>query len=551
MKKFYLCFLLLFVYHKLSAQVDWSVQDLDSNALKINLIESTEDGSLYRIIGRTPTSLLELELQKLDSGGIAVQQVYMQIPGSNPLLATFTADTAQDRLIFCGQWEDNSQFFLWLMVYDYNLQFQDSALYTLQKSKTDQVLVKGGGKDQSGNCYIIYNYRDAFDQLWGRGICKKEITGTYKTNQFKAGQNPGDGIFINDCFVSPPGIIWVCGARKETVTGNFIYLEKISSSLSTGFEIKDQLIQGNNFTNQVSSLHVYTNSLNSQVVISGSIYGLAPGDTLLRSHGFIRSYTSNGVLRWNYQNANVRDYIKVLGKNSYAHAIGTNNKIPSGLDTRITRLFLKDGVLDWNRYYGNKSVASDMCIERDGSLLIVGERERKASLPAGGTTGIRSYMLTRYSKAGKRLYDYLYNWNLPAGFTAARSAFTHVTTGPSGKYFAGGWNTISVSSGSSIQKSDSVVIMRFGNGALRMGDTNTENELIVYPNPCKERVFVDLPAEPINIRLMNATGSELKNIDWNFNGARLKMEVQHLIGGLYLLEINTDYGNYVLKFMKE
>lgn len=551
MKKLILCFPILFLCQHLFAQVDWSVQVLDSTALKINRIENTENGSLYRVIGRRPSSLLELELQKLDSTGMNVQQVTVQIPGTNPSLATFSADTVLDRLVLCGQWEDSSQFFLWLMVFDYNLQFQDSALYPLQKSKIDQLLVKGGGKDISGNSYIIYNYRDAFDQLWGRGVCKRETAGTYQTNQFKAGQAPGDGLFINDCFVAPPGIIWVGGARRESLSGNFIYFEKINSTLSTGFEIKDQLIQGNNFINQVTSLHVYTTSVNSQVIISGSIYGLAPGDTLLRSHGFIRAYTANGTLRWNYQNAEVRNYIKVVGKNSYVHAIGSNNKVPSGLDTRITRLFLKDGVLNWNRYYGNKSIPADLCIERDGSLLIVGERERTSSIPGGATAKLRSYMLTRYSKAGKRLYDYLFNWNLPAGFSAAQSAFTDVATGPSGKYFAAGWNSLSTSSAGGIQKADSVVVTRFGNGSLRLGESRTQKELIAYPNPCRDELFVELPIEPTEVRLVNATGSKVKGPFWEMRGQRLRIAVQHLSPGMYVMEIKTDAGDRLIKFVKE
>jgi hypothetical protein len=551
MKKLILFLPVLLVCQPLSAQVDWSVQASDSAELKINRIENIEDGSLYRVMGRNPSSQLELDLQKLDTSGLVSQQVTLQLPGNNPSLATFNADTVQDRLVLCGQWEDNSQFFLWLMVFDYNLQFQDSALYSLQKSKTDQLTVKGGGKDLLGNSYIIYNYRDANDLLWGRGVCKKETSGTYKTNQFKAGQSPGDGLFINDCFVAPPGIIWVGGARKETATGNFIYLEKINSSLSTGFEIKDQLIPGNTFINQVTSLHVYTNNANSQVVIGGAVYGLAPGDTVFRSHGYIRAYTANGALRWNFQNADVRNYVKVIGKYSYVHAIGTNNKISSGLDTRITRLFLKDGVLNWNRYYGNKSIPIDLCIERDGSLLIVGERERIASLPAGGTIPLRSYMLTRYSKAGKRLYDYLFNWSLQAGFAAGRSAFTDVATGPTGKYFASGWNSLSVSSGSTIQKSDSLVIMRFGNGSLRTGNSISEGELLAYPNPGREDVYIDLPEQLTDIHLLSSHGAEQPLLQWEKNDSKLRIPIQHLQPGMYILEIQTESGNHYLKFIKE
>lgn len=554
MKKYILFLLTLLLTSEVNAQTGWHLTAEDQQTQKLNAVESNEDGSFFQLRFNASLPAYTYSLEVIDSTGIPSYSTLISLPdsGYNHKIVSFQADTVLNRLVVISQYEDSVNYYMHLLVLNFFLTPQDSMHFGVSKTNADQLIVNGGGIDYAFTKVIVYNYRDALDQIWTRGVARKTLAGSIKSNAFKAGQASNDGIYVHDCTVTPTGYIYIGGARKESLSGNFLYFEKINTNLTTIFEVKDQLIQNNTFTNHVSAIHVYNTTSNSQVVIAGTIYGLAPGDTIIRSHGFIRAYSANGIQRWNFQNYEVRDYKKVIAKNSYVHAIGTNNVSSSGLDTKITRLFLKDGVVDWNRYYPGKSVPLNLQIEKDGSLLICGDKNTTITLADGSTKTVRSYMLTRYSKHGKRLFDFNYAWSLPPGGNGVAAAFTDMATGRSGNYYAAGWEHLTANFNGTEAYFDSVRTIQFVNGALRTTLEEPANEkLIIRPNPARNEILFDSEFQIIDFIIADAKGSITKIENMQQEGRAYRCDISSLSPGMYILKIQTERGWKSARFIKE
>lgn len=544
----------LFFYLYSTAQTGWTNANSDAEAKKLQFIESGEAGTLFRLRYAESNPAYTYLLEEFDSTGSILKSASFSLPdsGIQATVCSFTLDTFLNRLIVVAQFEDQQQFYLHLLALDYLFVPLDSFQFSLPKTDVDQLTVLGGGMDATANQYVVYSYRDAVDQTRGRGITSKDSNGTYKNNVFKAGQSPNDGIYLQCYAISPAGFIYCGGERRESNGGNYIYFEKMNANLVTLFEVKEQLVQNNTGNNRVSSIHLLTTASNSQVLISGTIFGLAPGDTILRSHGFIRSYTSAGVQRWNYQTFLVRDYVSVIGKNSYVHAIGSNNNVPNGLDTRITRLFNKDGVEDWNRLFGFRSAARCLQVEKDGSLLIAGDKNQTVTLPGGTNKTVRSYMLTRYSKAGKRLFNYSYSFTLPAGTTNVSACITDLATGRTGYYYLAGWERITSGSGTSAVFTDSIRTIQLTNGAQRTAAPATASEkILISPNPARNEITFTSGENVIAVNLVAAQGTTTRCNNFVQEGTTYRMDIRLLAPGLYLLQIQTKGGWSTSRFVKE
>lgn len=549
-----LLIVLLFSTLYSTAQTGWTNANADAETKKLQFIESGEAGTLFRLRYVETNPAYTYLLEELDSTGSVLQSASFSLPdsGIQHSVCSFALDTFLNKLIVVAQYEDQQQFYLHLLALDYALAPLDSFQFGLPKTAADQLTVLGGGMDAAANQYVVYSYRDATDQTRGRGITRKNPAGTYLNNVFKAGQSPNDGIYLRCYAISPAGFIYFGGERRESTGGNYIYFEKMNASLVSLFEVKEQLIQNSTGDHRVSSIHLLTTAGTSQVLISGTIFGLAPGDTILRSHGFIRSYTSAGVQRWNYQTFLVRDYVSVIGKNSYVHAIGSNNNIPNGLETRITRLFNKDGVEDWNRLFGFRSAARCLQVEKDGSLLIAGDKNQTITLPGGTSKTVRSYMLTRYSKTGKRLFNYTYNFTLPAGTTDAGAGITDLATGRSGYYYLAGWERVTTGSGVSAVFNDSIRTIQLTNGALRTATPATPGEqLLLYPNPARSEINFTSEENVIAINLVAAQGTTTRGNSFVQEGTTYRMDIRSLPPGGYLLQVQTTGGWRTSRFVKE
>lgn len=552
MKKTLVLLFLQFLSFFSPAQTGWKISEQDPQATKLNLIESTPDGKFYQLTFNYSLPPFSCQIKQMDSTGTLLLQTSFNVAGNQPSIRSFRIDTVQQRILVFSQSSDATQFNMQLKVLDYNLIDTDSASFSLLKSNADSCDLIGGGIDNTANKFLVYRYRDIVDQIWVRGVTRKSATGTYKSVTAKVGQATNDGYYINDVAVTPVGNLFIGGYRSESLYGKFFFLEKLNASMIQEFEVKDQLILGNFENNHVSCLHVYTNNSNSQVVVGGTMYGLAPGDTIIRCHGVIRCYTFNGTLKWNYQNYEVRDYKKIISKRSYVHAIGSANNNPGGYDTKISRLFLKDGVVHWQRYFSSKSIASVLQVERDGSLLIGGDKQYSLPLLSGGTLKIRSYMLIRYSKFGKRLFDFNYNWNLPFNPTAVNASFNDIACGRSTFYYATGWSRINYENAGGPQIADSILLQQFANGALKTNDgAPAASGLRVHPNPASNEIHFTLRYQLTDVQMVSTNGTFVTIDEIHQDGNAYYCDVTDLPPGVYILKVRTEKGWEAATFVKQ
>lgn len=553
MKKiFYLQIIFLSFVSSLAAQTGWQLSSSDQTKLQRNWIESLSNGCFYRLSTTDTLSPSLYTLSLIDSVGITTNEIILTIQDSNPKIISFNLDTINQRLCITEKSESASAYYMYLKVFDYNLNYTDSLAWGLTKSSSLGLEVITGGIDTADNKFIVYSSKDAFDQMWNRSICKKNAAGVIKNNIVKIGQAANDGFFIHDAVVSPIGNIYIAGTRKESLFGNYFYLERVNSSFTTIFEVKDQLIPNTIENNHVSSLHLTTATGNAQVVVGGTMYGLAPGDTIIRCHGVIRTYTATGALKWNFQNYEVRDYLKIMSRFAYVYAVGNNNKTASGLDTKITRLVLKDGALDWNRYYANKSIPYCLQVEADKSFLIGGEKQAKVALPNGTLLTIRSYMLVRYTKTGKRLYDYEHSWNLSNETTFAQGAFTDIATGYNQYYYAAGSNRVTQNVNGTLTNFDSINVQQFTNGSLRTGEfVPVEVSLNIRPNPAKNSILFTCKSQVTDIIIYSMAGQKMKTESLDQDGVNYSCNIGQLVPGTYVLRVMANNEWYTAKFIKE
>lgn len=551
-KAFILISLLLTLSSSLLAQTGWILSSSDNTALKRNFIESLSNGSFYRLSTADSLSPNCYSLALIDSSGTTIHQIELAVTDSNPKVIAFTIDTITQHLCITEQSESSSAYYMHLKVFDYNLNYMDSLTWGVTKTSSLGVEVFGGGIDTANNKFIVYRSKDMFDQMWNRSICRKNAAGVIKNNSVKIGQAANDGFYIHQAVISPTGNIYIAGTRKESLYGNYFYLERVNASFNTIFEIKDQLVLNTVDNNHISSIHLVNATAASPIVVGGTMYGLAPGDTIVRCHGVIRSYSSTGVLRWNFQNFEVRDYKHVKTRFSFVYAAGTNNKFQSGLDTRITRLFYKDGVLDWNRYYGNKSIPLCLEVEADKSFLIGGEKQSKVTLPGGTQLNIRSYLVTRYSKTGKRLYDYEHTWDATNGLTSVQAAITDIATGYNQFYYAAGNSRIVQTASGSNSNFDSTSVIQFTNGSLRTGNEIPPEVLLnIRPNPAKDAIQFTCESQVTDLIIYSMTGQKMKTESIDQEGITYTCNIGHLSPGTYVLRVMANKTWFTSKFVKE
>jgi len=546
------CTLLLFFTKLATAQIGRRITSSDHSLLKRNMIESLSNGSYYRLNTSDSLSPQIYTLSLIDSAGKELHQIVVNIPENNPAVIAFTVDTITQRLCITERAESANAYYMYLKVFDYNLNYIDSLTWGLTKSSSLGVDVFAGGIDTSGNKFIVYSSKDIFDQMWNRSICRKNSAGTIKNNIVKIGQAANDGFYINDVVITPTGNIYIAGMRKESLYGNFFYLERVNADFNTIFEVRDQLIENSINENHVSSIQIYNATANSQIVVGGTLYGQAPGDNMNHNHGVVRVYSATGSLRWNFQNSDVKDYTKVLGKNNFVHAIGSGNSKAHEQETKISRLSLKDGSVDWQRTFENNSVPSCLQIESDKSILVGGEKETTIKLQGGAEIKARSYMLIRYSTLGKRLYDYDHHWDVPNETKSVQAGITDLATCYNQFYYVAGTINISFQDRQTVLYSDSTYVQQFTNGPTRIYiDLPVEVTLNIRPNPAQGLILFTCESQVSDLVIFSMSGQKMSSENINQEGINYSCDISHLKTGTYVLRVKTNNIWYTSKFIKE
>lgn len=161
-------------------------------------------------------------------------------------------------------------------------------------------------------------------------------------------------------------------------------------------------------------------------------------------------------------------------------------------------------------------------------------------------------MLIRYSKFGKRLFDYNFPWNIQQGVTYTSSAYTDVATGRSGFYYASGWERTSASFTGIESYFDSVRTTQFNNGALRTLEEEPFNDkLIVRPNPAHNEVSFESEFQILDFVIADIKGSIIEFESIQQEGSTYRCEISNLKSGMYIIKVRTERGWKSARFIKE
>lgn len=79
-----------------------------------------------------------------------------------------------------------------------------------------------------------------------------------------------------------------------------------------------------------------------------------------------------------------------------------------------------------------------------------------------------------------------------------------------------------------------------------------KNEFTLYPNPTKDRIFMEGDAKFINptVKIYSCEGKLLRHQDITFEG-RASFDVSRLSNGIYFMQITSERKQVTYKFIKE
>ena len=92
-------------------------------------------------------------------------------------------------------------------------------------------------------------------------------------------------------------------------------------------------------------------------------------------------------------------------------------------------------------------------------------------------------------------------------------------------------------------------------GVLSVPDNEySKNEVLVFPNPAKDNLTVQLPASSnsgeVMLNLYSMDGKQMGTYLFESNSSEIDFSVAHLVNGMYILEIINDSGSIYKKFIK-
>jgi len=78
-----------------------------------------------------------------------------------------------------------------------------------------------------------------------------------------------------------------------------------------------------------------------------------------------------------------------------------------------------------------------------------------------------------------------------------------------------------------------------------------EDEISIYPNPVRDRLFIESEAQPERIEIINSFGIRLLSIGWNHNSKTQEMDLSELGPGIFFVKtLFKDQESSLAKFVK-
>jgi len=120
-------------------------------------------------------------------------------------------------------------------------------------------------------------------------------------------------------------------------------------------------------------------------------------------------------------------------------------------------------------------------------------------------------------------------------------------SGPDSFAFYGAFNASNNLNGAEGDSIFTSQLMIYKNPLFSGISESSQKELLIYPNPVKNRLYVNFNVKG-RIKILNMDGKELLTI----NARQIKeVDVSHLIQGMYFLMLETASESQILKFIKQ
>jgi hypothetical protein len=80
-------------------------------------------------------------------------------------------------------------------------------------------------------------------------------------------------------------------------------------------------------------------------------------------------------------------------------------------------------------------------------------------------------------------------------------------------------------------------------------ENETQNNILLYPNPAKERIYINTSIPIKKITICNFLGQEIKN--YNTLQVQSSIDISGLNEGVYFVKLSTEKGVYATKIIVE
>lgn len=208
-------------------------------------------------------------------------------------------------------------------------------------------------------------------------------------------------------------------------------------------------------------------------------------------------------------------------------------------DGTLDNEFGNNGKVILNTTLNANDVVYALKIQPDGKIIIGGS--------VGSFPSIQSYFyLTRLDTSGNIDTTFGINGAFLTNFSTSETNYLYdIDLQENGKILA-----IGASLNATTQNSDAVVCRLKNDSLLNSVDFNTGNDILVYPNPTKDNLFISGIDSDSKIEIYNYNGQRCNYSNKSISSKEIKIDIQNLPNGIYLLSITKNSKTKYEKIIK-
>lgn len=237
--------------------------------------------------------------------------------------------------------------------------------------------------------------------------------------------------------------------------------------------------------------------------------------------------------------------IVVCGNMEYANGPGgfggtKPTVVRYNTDGSLDNEFGVNGQVILNTIYNANDVVYALKIQPDGKIIIGGS--------VGSFPSIQSYFyLTRLDTMGNIDATFANNGAFLTNFSTSETNYLYdIDLQEDGKILG-----IGISKNPTTQNFDAVVCRLKNDSLLYSTDFNMQKDLLVYPNPTKDNLIIRGIDTAAMVELYNSNGQRCNYAQKSTSSGAIKIDIQNLPSGVYILSITQNLEKTYQKVIKD